>query len=269
MQIEQLFIQNFRNIDSSTFYPHSGINFLLGFNAQGKTSFLEAMSYLSNLRSFRQAKSNDVIQIGKTSAKLSCKLGFTDAQGDWDSLLAVDFQYRDLEKQKASKSAFINGKRVKSSTDYLTRRFQDVQQGFHSIIFNPSDHELVRGEPRLRRSFSRSGDFGRRSKIFGFLQTLSEICGKSKPAFKVGIETRSNFGTFSGLSKALDGSRDRFDAEAPSLVKETRFGNQSDPSGDRARSKKPKDCEPIVHGWKKASQSQDSPIFLDKKTSPR
>jgi DNA replication and repair protein RecF len=77
MKVESLQIRNFRNIRYSDFAPHPGLNFLIGLNAQGKTSVLEAMSFLSGLRSFRHAKPQEVIQWNQMSAEVACRLFFS------------------------------------------------------------------------------------------------------------------------------------------------------------------------------------------------
>jgi DNA replication and repair protein RecF len=48
--------------------------------------------------------------------------------------------------------AFINGKPYKSAMGFLSQRYGEVGLGFHSVVFNPSDHDLVRGDPAFRRA---------------------------------------------------------------------------------------------------------------------
>jgi len=49
--------------------------------------------------------------------------------------------------------AKINQKTFKRTTDYLAQKLEMPGLGFHTVVFNPADHELVRGEPKLRRSY--------------------------------------------------------------------------------------------------------------------
>lgn len=155
MRVEKLSLRQFRNITESDYYPDPGINFILGENGQGKTSALEALGFLSNLRSFRGSKTPEVIQWGSHQAEVSCVISpAPPAQAhDWKTDLKVGFSFTDPEKQRASKIAFINNKPYKSSTQYLYQRFGQFQMGFHSITFNPSDHDLVRGDPATRRAY--------------------------------------------------------------------------------------------------------------------
>lgn len=62
MSIQRISITNFRNIAQAQIYPSAGINLLVGKNASGKTSFLEAVYLLSLVRSFRSNKLTQLIQ---------------------------------------------------------------------------------------------------------------------------------------------------------------------------------------------------------------
>ncbi len=155
MRLEKLALRNFRNVEDTSFQPDPKLNFLVGQNGQGKTSFLEALSYLSTLRSFRSARSDEVIRWGSESGEVSCTA--VDSTGDWKSEFRVAFSITGTNpksgRPRATKSAFINQKPYQSSTQYLCQRFGSVELGFHTIVFNPADHDLVRGEPAIRRAY--------------------------------------------------------------------------------------------------------------------
>jgi DNA replication and repair protein RecF len=154
MNVVQLRLKNFRNIQDSVLNPSHGINFLFGANGQGKTSFLEALGLLSTLRSFRESKTQHLIKWGAADSEISCTLSHALGQEDpWRTDLRLYFHWMDSQKEKAAKVAFINSKPFKSSTLFLSQRFGSTQLGFHCVIFNPSDHDLVRGDPSVRRSF--------------------------------------------------------------------------------------------------------------------
>lgn len=154
MRVRKLVLREFRNLKDVTLYPNPRLNFLIGQNGQGKSSILEALSYLSTLRSFRHAKSPEVIHYGVENSDISTELSTEEElAGDHSVQLRIFFQKTDPAGLKATKHAFINGKNYKSSTQYLSQRFGDFELGFHSIVFNPSDHDLVRGDPAGRRAF--------------------------------------------------------------------------------------------------------------------
>lgn len=152
MKVDSVSLRNFRNIEFTEFQPSPGINFLLGKNAQGKTSVLEALSYLSNLRSFRTHRAQEAIQHDQTQAQISCGLLTVDpSDTEWRSQLEVQFDL--MPTQRVSKTAMINGKAYKSASAYLKGRFSHAGQGFHTIVFNPSDHGLISGSPSERRVY--------------------------------------------------------------------------------------------------------------------
>lgn len=152
MKVESVSLKNFRNIQQAEYFPDPDRNFLIGQNAQGKTSFLEAISFLSNLRSFRRGKPQDVIQWGANQAEISCVLSSRNSStGEWRTRLRILFQKDHSSRVK--KIAWINEKKISSSTRYLSERFRNYGSGFHTITFNPSDHDLIQGEPKIRRTY--------------------------------------------------------------------------------------------------------------------
>lgn len=151
MKVVRLSLRQFRNVEEASFEPHPRLNFLVGQNGQGKTSFLEALGYLATLRSFRGAKTDEVVRWNQPGAEIHCVVAPDQFEsGDWNTDLKLVFS---TEGQRTSKTAFINGKPFRSSTQYLSQRFGSVELGFHTIVFNPADHDLVRGEPSIRRGY--------------------------------------------------------------------------------------------------------------------
>ena len=66
MNLKELSLLNFRNYTSSSFsFEPNSIHILCGKNAQGKTNLIEAVYYLSHLRSFRNNQMNSLIQTDK------------------------------------------------------------------------------------------------------------------------------------------------------------------------------------------------------------
>ncbi len=152
MRVSQLKVKNIRNISNCELDLDPKINLFIGKNGQGKTSFLECLSLLSTLRSFRKSKIEELIQKGKTESYTLCKIKDGE-KGDssWETELKVSFFIS--ENEKVSKAASINQKPFKSSTRYLKQRFGSYELGFHCIVFNPRDHYLVDDEPAQRRSY--------------------------------------------------------------------------------------------------------------------
>ena len=72
--IENLQIKDFRNIESAQVEFDRRVVMFNGKNAQGKTNFLEAIHLLSNLRSFRTRKLENLIRRGERQATLAAEV---------------------------------------------------------------------------------------------------------------------------------------------------------------------------------------------------
>ena len=60
MFLEKLYTENFRNLQTHEIHFSKGVNLISGDNGQGKTNLLEAIYFLSNLKSFRKSKRKDL-----------------------------------------------------------------------------------------------------------------------------------------------------------------------------------------------------------------
>ncbi|MFN7685723.1 MAG: DNA replication/repair protein RecF [Oligoflexia bacterium] len=156
MRIERLSVTCFRNLHRIEIEPSGGLNLLLGNNGQGKTSVLEAISLLASLRSFRDSKPQDWIQFGALSSQLDSWISPDQASqrptNEWKSHFQVLLQ-KDPLTETVRKTALVNGKRAQSGAGYLKQKFGSAELAFHAICFNPGDHDLIRGEPAVRRAY--------------------------------------------------------------------------------------------------------------------
>ncbi len=58
-------LKKFRNFDASALGGFAKKNIFVGLNAQGKTNLLEAIYCLATMRSFRTARTAEMIQLGQ------------------------------------------------------------------------------------------------------------------------------------------------------------------------------------------------------------
>lgn len=150
MFLQRLESFHFRNLTGAIeFAP--GLNVIYGQNAQGKSSWLEAVYLLATTKSFRTKYPKEAIQHGMTEAVLRG----TVARGN----LTKDLQ---LLISESVKHSFINGKR-ESVTRYLGN--------LDAIAFTAEEMEIVRGAPEARRRFLDRGLVG---TLPSYLGTLSE-----------------------------------------------------------------------------------------------
>ncbi len=104
-----------------------------GKNAQGKTSILEALYLVTQLKSFRTSKLSDLILHGKQEASVSCEL---IKPFPTKILFGFDQKKKNLQ---------IDSKPISSRSKY---EFLGT-----SVSFSPDDLSLIKGGPELRRSF--------------------------------------------------------------------------------------------------------------------
>lgn len=146
MKLNKIILKNFRNCDYSQLEFKEGINFIYGNNGEGKTSVLEALSLLTTLRSFKTKNLIEIISYEKNSLEISAEI-------EASQLIHKSKIIFTKKDQKLNKEIFLNEKLMRTSSQYLNTRYGSIETAFHSICFNPSDHELVNGDPIQRRSY--------------------------------------------------------------------------------------------------------------------
>ena len=72
--LKSLSLRNFRNFESADFELEGSSTVFLGANGRGKTSLLEAIYFLSTLRSFRTSKIREMKRIGSRGFELALKM---------------------------------------------------------------------------------------------------------------------------------------------------------------------------------------------------
>ncbi|HZS07068.1 MAG TPA: DNA replication and repair protein RecF [Blastocatellia bacterium] len=150
MQLIRLEATNFRNLSGAIeFSP--GLNLIYGANAQGKTSWLEAIYLLATTKSFRTAHPHEVITHNAAEAMLRG----TVSRGN----LTKDLQLLVGEK---TKQTFVNGKR-----EVVTRYLGTLD----AIAFTADEMQIVRGAPEWRRRFLDRGIVG---TVPSYLGTIAE-----------------------------------------------------------------------------------------------
>ena len=134
MIIKNLKIENFRNFEFQNVDFFENINIFYGKNGQGKTNLLEAVNYFTNGKSCRNnLKEKDVVLFGKDGFSLSGE--FLTQRGNI---------YEKIEVRN-KKSIYINGQPVEKLSDVLGL--------INTVLFMPSDINIVLGAPSERRRY--------------------------------------------------------------------------------------------------------------------
>lgn len=134
MYLKTLELHNFRNYADLSVEFGSGINVLLGENAQGKTNLLESIYFLALTRSHRTSNDRDLIGWKAKEARV---LG-TIQKEHTQTPVEIDISYK--------------GKNAKVNHIEQGRLSQYVGQ-LNVILFAPEDLSIVKGSPAVRRRF--------------------------------------------------------------------------------------------------------------------
>ncbi len=134
MQLTWLEVRDFRCYPELTFSPEPGVNVLVGANGSGKTSVLEAIAYLSALRSFRGVGDAALVRAGTATAVVRGEF-----RHEASHLVEVELP---LEGRRR---VLVNGKRP--------ARYGSVAASVPVVAFLPDDLDLVKRGPALRRGY--------------------------------------------------------------------------------------------------------------------
>ncbi|MEW6235938.1 MAG: DNA replication/repair protein RecF [Candidatus Omnitrophota bacterium] len=134
MILSSLLVRNFRMIEEAVLTLGPGIQLFLGANAQGKTSLIEAILFLSTSTSHRTRREEELIRWGSETAFL---------RGEAEEESVKERIECGLEKKR--KSVKIDGAALP--------RIGDLYGHLRTVLFAPEDLEIVAGGPQMRRRF--------------------------------------------------------------------------------------------------------------------
>ncbi len=133
MRFRQVTLQGFRNLPLVSVGLTGTRTFLCGANAQGKTNFLEALGYVTALRSFRGAESRALIGLGQPQTGL-----------------AFEIEHEQFGEGRITVTFTPQGREVSWEQGRVTR-LADFIGKFPTVVFSSQDNQFLRGSPSLRR----------------------------------------------------------------------------------------------------------------------
>jgi len=136
MHIKKLTLHNFRNYEDLSLEPEPGLNVLLGKNAQGKTSLLEAIYLIALARSWRAGRDSELVKWETDQTRVSAEVARDEQNG-----ISIEVLLGRAEKKHIS----INTVRQ--------TRLADVMGQVNVLLIEPHDVDIVRSEPSHRRRF--------------------------------------------------------------------------------------------------------------------
>ena len=141
MQVARLDIAGFRNLRQMRLDCAPGLNLLIGPNASGKTSLLEALYVLGRGRSFRTRQLRELIQTGAAAFRVVAMMNADSAQ---HITVGIEHNAREL-------TARIGGA--------PTRSLVELARQTPVLLLNPDSHRLLEDGPKQRRRFMDWGLF--------------------------------------------------------------------------------------------------------------
>ena len=142
MRLVHLALSNFRNFTSLQTEIPPGPTLLVGANAQGKTSFLEAIYYLVGAWSPHTANDRQLIRLGTQPpiARLVAEIERASRTERIEIRLILEPAANG--EGRLRKEVLLNG---------VKKRAAELHRRFNAVLFLPQDVELVEGPPAGRR----------------------------------------------------------------------------------------------------------------------
>ncbi len=140
MRLDHLSLYGFRNYEQADFDFVSGVNLIVGDNAQGKTNLLESISYLSTGKSFRTRKEKELIRFGDDFAQLEAQVFAFER----DQKIKVN-----LFQGRRKRQLFLGEIKQKSMVE--------MAGVMTSVLFCPEDLGVLKGGAAPRRRLMDSG----------------------------------------------------------------------------------------------------------------
>ena len=167
MQLSQVDIQRVRNLNQTRLNPATGLNFIYGPNASGKTSLLEAIYLLSHGRSFRTTNIRSVIHKDFNTLQIFGKV----LQENSETCVQLG-----LEKGLTHTHIRINQQNVNQASRLAA--YLPVQ------IINPEAHRLLEQGPSQRRKYIDWGLFHVEPKFHEVWQKYTRILKQRNAALR-------------------------------------------------------------------------------------
>ncbi|MGB7874816.1 MAG: DNA replication/repair protein RecF [Anaerolineales bacterium] len=168
MYLKHLSLTNFRNFARLDLEVPRRVVVLVGSNAQGKTSLLEAVYFMAAFTSFQTHADKQLVNfIAARQARKQVAVG----------RLVADYQHGNsdhrLEARLIMEPTGVNGVRLRKEVllDGVKRSLSDVIGQFNAVIFVPQMSQILEGGPDERRRYL---NLTLAQTIPAYVRTLSE-----------------------------------------------------------------------------------------------
>ena len=149
MRLNQLVLRNFRSYADCEIDFTDRVNLIVGENAQGKTTLLEAIYFLSTAKSHRTYPDNELIRHNESWFYLKGEIAATDGlQPDPEPHELGPFNLMTVEVSNE-----LSGKKRFKFNGIIQKKLSQWIGQFNAVFFSPESLTLVKGSPADRRRF--------------------------------------------------------------------------------------------------------------------
>lgn len=137
MVLKKLYLQHFRSYKNQVFPLDQQTTFVVGKNTSGKSNLMEGIYFLSTGKSFRAEKDAQAIAFGQEIGRVK---GIVD-----ETTLELILTTGMVSGTPTQQKRFLVNDVPKRRVDFAGHLF--------TVLFSPSDLELIVGSPSIRRRF--------------------------------------------------------------------------------------------------------------------
>jgi DNA replication and repair protein RecF len=155
MRISHLSLTNFRNYTRLDVDIPGGSLLLIGGNAQGKTSFLEAIYFLATFTSFHATSDRQLINFLTAREELAVARIVADFSYSGDPV-SNKLKDHHLEIRLIQElNGLENGSRFRKEVflDGVKQKVDEVAGSFNAVLFLPQMLRIIEGSPQERRGY--------------------------------------------------------------------------------------------------------------------
>jgi len=152
----------FRNLDTLEFEPRPHFNVIHGDNGAGKSNLLEAIYYLGALKSFRGARTDDLVALGHEQAFLDARI----TGGAAPHRLRIEIGRGRRRRLQ------LDSKRPRSNSAW--------HRAIQMVLFHPGDLVLAAGSPDKRRAF-----------LDRILEQIDPVYGSTLASYEKALRSRN------------------------------------------------------------------------------
>lgn len=153
MYLQSLKLQHFRNHAQRTLVFKEPTTVIVGPNARGKTSIIEAVNLLATGESFRAETVPEMISLGAELSKINGTVIEDKPASEIASKVASDDK---TELELTLTKGEVQGKKTALrlyAVNGVRRRKVDFTRHLTTVVFRPEDMRLIEGSPSRRREF--------------------------------------------------------------------------------------------------------------------